>query len=473
MALRSPIDILSLLGQRGELQPFPMIDEEAIRKLFAGSNPYEEELKQRLAEAASSGQQPRSLGNLFGLLSDIRKGETISPETRQYLTPEAATELEAPARVSPLLNILALGTPKLARELRRRELLGKAGEQQARAQEIGLTGEQQQKLVMLQAALAGEKAGKPPVTEELWSFLSKYVPVDTPEQQSSALSVYRHSPELQQAFSDWTQRMQWLASQTGEIFGFPTRPGLTGMPGIPGTAKVGKGVGTGVGVVAAGVKAKSPVSYNVTEDMTQLQSAFSTVKLMQRLSPEIGIVEGLKSQAILGNEYAEALSEWSRIGAEAYKQKHPGIAKMMATAGISDAAIDYNAALRQYILSAQSIVKGIPSNFDVQTVIATIGRLGQPHRMRMALLNYGNQLVRAALSYKAAKLDAQGQLSPEERRSLEAQGIEISFTPWDKVQKAGPTAATKVKAASLVEKLTEKPVQKFKGQVGRFIVEEE
>lgn len=109
------------------------------------------------------------------------------------------------------------------------------------------------------------------------------------------------------------------------------------------------------------------------------------------------------------------------------------LSKAGAFFGTDQEAIEHETARTNFQVQAQAIIKGIPSNFDVQTITKTFSDLLAPGSVNQSRINYSRQamddLLRANISYHMG----QGYAIPEWTLELAKQrGINPdSLKPWD------------------------------------------
>jgi hypothetical protein len=95
--------------------------------------------------------------------------------------------------------------------------------------------------------------------------------------------------------------------------------------------------------------------------------------------------------------------------------------------------VEFGNLQKQLRLSAQSIIKGIPSNFDVQQVVATMPDFNMPHSTAQNKAdiaeNLTKELYRNSIAFWKTKSKV---LPPDIVRQAEDVGINVdNITPWD------------------------------------------
>jgi hypothetical protein len=127
------------------------------------------------------------------------------------------------------------------------------------------------------------------------------------------------------------------------------------------------------------------------------------------------------------------------------------IHKAGAALGFGEGAIEFENSRKQFKLAAQSMIKGIPSNFDVQIMIDTLADLSDPEPVARNKIEISkrmvNSLIRNTLSYyKAAGFTVPDNLVAEATR----RGIDINKVPdWNPASNSmerGPDSGVNVDA---------------------------
>lgn len=156
---------------------------------------------------------------------------------------------------------------------------------------------------------------------------------------------------------------------------------------------------TGIISVSKGAK---PLPTVAQDNLSQAFDAFKALGQMQSGLSETGIVEGRISQA-------------------------------QAALGFNKKAIEFQTARANMKLAAQALIKGIPSNFDVQTVIDTLPEIGQPESVNKSRLKFSNDLLKSLVSRTIAYYKGTGYKIPQNIiEEAKKHGIAPeSVKPWD------------------------------------------
>jgi hypothetical protein len=116
---------------------------------------------------------------------------------------------------------------------------------------------------------------------------------------------------------------------------------------------------TGITVQKSAFK---PLPKDAQEGLSQALDAFKALEMMESGISESGRVEGLLS-------------------------------KGQAMVGMNQKAIEFETARANMKLAAQALIKGIPSNFDVETVINTLPDLGLPETVNRSRIDFSRELL--------------------------------------------------------------------------------
>lgn len=238
-----------------------------------------------------------------------------------------------------------------------------------------------------------------------------------------------------------------------QALGFPDPSQFARTPGInPNAPPVpGPQIGTGsrqpvqppsaasgaspqTGTPASGPKSLGPgkaVSRDVLETLSQAQQAARALKDIEKGIGETGVIEGR-------------------------------ISKGQAALGFNKKAIDFETARNNLKLAAQAMIKGIPSNFDVQTVIDTLPDLTQAESVNRSRAKFTRQSLKDLTEGTIGYYKTLGFAIPEFAEDF-ARGLGVDpakVQPWD--GKSDPFA-------KLIQRQT-KPAQilKFDAQGNRI-----
>jgi len=109
------------------------------------------------------------------------------------------------------------------------------------------------------------------------------------------------------------------------------------------------------------------------------------------------------------------------------------VGRVGAATGLNEGAIEFQTGRANMKLAAQALIKGIPSNFDVQTVINTLPEIGKPEPVNQSRINYSKELLNNLVKRTVAYYKGTGKVIPEEIIvEAEKRGIKIqSVEPWD------------------------------------------
>jgi hypothetical protein len=110
------------------------------------------------------------------------------------------------------------------------------------------------------------------------------------------------------------------------------------------------------------------------------------------------------------------------------------IKKGMAYLGIgSPGVVDFETARKQFKLAAQSMIKGIPSNFDVQILIDTLPDLTRPETVNASRIKTARKMARSLIHNTISYYKAAGYtINPQLENKAQSYGIDINqVTPWD------------------------------------------
>jgi hypothetical protein len=126
-----------------------------------------------------------------------------------------------------------------------------------------------------------------------------------------------------------------------------------------------------------------------------------------------------------------------------------------AAVGLADkTSVDAIQAINQYKLSAQSLIKGIPSNFDVGTLIDTLPQPGLPEATNRSRLEQSKGIARTLVANTLAYYKALNfHIPPNVLEQAKAYGVDPdSVTPWSGRGDPLEEAKTQAKAANSVGK---------------------
>ena len=181
-----------------------------------------------------------------------------------------------------------------------------------------------------------------------------------------------------------------FAGQTGDGQGlvFNPRTNTIGKIAIPG------------GVVNP--KVNQPLPPAAQENITAALDAWRSLNIMESANSESGIISGRFSQ--LGSYL-----------------------------GMNEKAQRFQASRNQFKLSAQALIKGIPSNFDVMTLIETLPDLAQDPTTNTARIENARASIRTLVQNVLAFYKGTGKIIPPEvLAQIKMFGIdEASVPPWN------------------------------------------
>jgi len=98
-----------------------------------------------------------------------------------------------------------------------------------------------------------------------------------------------------------------------------------------------------------------------------------------------------------------------------------------ASLGYNQKAIDFQTGRANFKLSAQSLVKGIPSNFDIQTVIDTLPDIMQQPEVNKSRADFVEKSLDQLLRFKIGFFKGQGYQIPDAVLGMaQARGIDVN-----------------------------------------------
>jgi hypothetical protein len=117
------------------------------------------------------------------------------------------------------------------------------------------------------------------------------------------------------------------------------------------------------------------------------------------------------------------------------------VSKGQAALGFNERAIDFETARNNLKLAAQSLIKGIPSNFDVQTVINTLPDLTLPESVNRSRLEFTRQVTADLIRGKIAFYKGTGyNIPPLLVQRASALGVNVDdVAPVDVNESGQPT----------------------------------
>jgi len=161
------------------------------------------------------------------------------------------------------------------------------------------------------------------------------------------------------------------------VVGAPRATTTVEVPGEFGTTRVTTGGAAPTAMPAGGGAPGQEGKPLPREAQDSLTGAFSTLGALQTIRNNIG-----KAAGPLAGRARELEADWI---------------------GTDEGAVEFQTAVKNLKSVAQSIIKGIPSNFDVQTFIATLPALTDPPSVAQNKLNFTTklteQLIRDTVGY--------------------------------------------------------------------------
>jgi len=214
-------------------------------------------------------------------------------------------------------------------------------------------------------------------------------------------------PALRQNFDDWIANTRPIPTQqavedpqTGEVSykWINLRPGATKRKDVPTGTK----------------KPRELVPSNVVLDWSQALGAIDNLNVMRDLADKVpsGIRGWLTQKALETPKLRSAVASFEEFTKTTGKM-------------IPKEAYDYYAAWAQFRIAAQSIIKGIPSNYDVVSLLNTIGSLDMGKEQRDALLVYAQKLTLKLVEHQVALQHIAGRrVSPDMVNYLKENGVD-------------------------------------------------
>lgn len=101
--------------------------------------------------------------------------------------------------------------------------------------------------------------------------------------------------------------------------------------------------------------------------------------------------------------------------------------------GANKAAIDFKTARSNLMVQAQSIIKGIPSNFDITTFEKTLPDMTQPQSVNKSRIEYSRNIITQLIADTISYYKFTGaRIPPDVLAQAKAQGVNVdSIKPWD------------------------------------------
>ena len=165
--------------------------------------------------------------------------------------------------------------------------------------------------------------------------------------------------------------------------------------------------GTALGELPSGAKGiapkiTKPLPTVAQDNLTASQNAWRTLKTMEDALGQTGLIKGWVSR---------------------------GQAKL----GYNEAARNFLAAERQFTLFAQSLIKGVPSNYDISVLVRTLPSLTEQPETNKSRIDASRAMIKTALQDTLAYFKGVGYQIPKNTLSFaKSVGIDPnSITPWD------------------------------------------
>jgi len=242
------------------------------------------------------------------------------------------------------------------------------------------------------AAIGGSSDGRiDPKDIEEAAFLGiempqNYTPIGLKYEIGKRRKEYETTKTLQPTYSTP------VYDQEGNVTGFAgNRPDETGE--IPIRPVAGGKIRT---------KAPQPAPRDVQESINSGFVALKNLDVMEKALSETGRIEGVKSKA----------GAWL---------------------GTNKKAVNFETARNNYKLHAQSLIKGTPSNFDVQTVIDTIPALTSPEFVNASRIAMSRDILKEVLHNSISYYKGTGVIIPKHIiAQAKVYGVNVdSVTPYD------------------------------------------
>lgn len=165
-------------------------------------------------------------------------------------------------------------------------------------------------------------------------------------------------------------------------------------PSLMGTLKGGR--------IQLSQKGYKPLPSEAQDSLSQAFDAFDALDVMKKNMSETGVITGRVSQA-------------------------------QAALGFNQPAIDFDTGRNNMKLAAQALIKGIPSNFDVQTMVNTLPALGLPESVNKSREDFSRKLLKNLVKRTVAYYKGTGHnIPPGILKEAQKRGIDIGATkPWD------------------------------------------
>lgn len=166
-----------------------------------------------------------------------------------------------------------------------------------------------------------------------------------------------------------------------------------------------KNIAQSSGRITAETEARNagrPLPQNAQDNLTGALDAWRALNIMEQGLGESGIIEGRLSE-------------------------------LQAALGFNQKAINFKAARNQFKLSAQALIKGVPSNFDVQTLIETLPSLPSATPTNKARIGNARASIRILVQNTLAYYKYTGyQMPPEVNQLIQMFDIDAnSVPPWN------------------------------------------
>lgn len=162
--------------------------------------------------------------------------------------------------------------------------------------------------------------------------------------------------------------------------------GPDGMPQLYMPSNTGQMLPTGIQPPKPKPKALSP---KVQEDLAGAQQMLMALDAIERNIDQSGLVQGL-------------------------------VSKGQAKLGMNQKAIEFETAKNNLKVLAQSLIKGVPSNMDIQTFIATLPDITAAEPVNYERLRFTKDSVRTLINDTINFYESQGQEIPAQYKQLQA-----------------------------------------------------
>lgn len=301
---------------------------------------------------------------------------------------------ESVARMEQLGKALE-GNPELANSPatkammeKERSIMEKALQAAGRDPEIASVAMQQ---ALMRSQLPGEQKVVP-------SGATVIGPTGKPTFQNQPLP-----PQIERDIASAEQRLgrKLTEPEMAQKYGIAPKAGPTvEIPGEYGTTRISMGGTAPQGAVQAPAgQTGKPMPPQAQDAISQGFLALDNLSVLEKNVGESGRLKGLMSEA-------------------------------QVFFGANQEAIDFKTAQAQMKLQAQALIKGIPSNFDVKTLIETLPDLTQPENVNRSRINASNKAFKQLLADTISYYKYTGTRIPENIvAAAEKRGINVKSVP--------------------------------------------